>query len=68
MEVKVTYRSGVQFEAEARGHRIICDQPADAGGEDAGMTPPEFLLPPWVRARCIMRRIICECISCRRTG
>lgn len=42
--VKVTYRNGVQFEAEARGHKVLCDQPAEAGGQDAGMTPPEFLL------------------------
>lgn len=44
MEVKVTYRKGMQFEAETRGHRVICDQPLEAGGEDGGMTPPEFLL------------------------
>ncbi|MFN0101835.1 MAG: OsmC family protein [Bryobacteraceae bacterium] len=44
MEVKVTYRNGMQYEAEARGHKVICDQPMDAGGEDGGMTPPEFLL------------------------
>jgi uncharacterized OsmC-like protein len=44
MDVKVTYKSGVQYVAEARGHQVICDQPADAGGEDGGMTPPEFLL------------------------
>lgn len=44
MEVKVTYRNGVQFEAEARGHKVICDQPVEASGADGGMTPPEFLL------------------------
>lgn len=36
--------AGVQFEAEARGHRIVCDQPQSNGGDDAGMTPPELLL------------------------
>lgn len=36
--------TGVQFEAEARGHKILCDQPHENGGEDAGMTPPELLL------------------------
>lgn len=36
--------TGVQFEAEARGHRILCDQPQSNGGDDTGMTPPEFLL------------------------
>ena len=44
MEVKVKYRNGSQYVAEARGHQVVCDQPVDAGGEDTGMTPPEFLL------------------------
>jgi uncharacterized OsmC-like protein len=44
MEMKVNYLGDVQFEAEARGHKIICDQPLDNGGADEGMTPPEFLL------------------------
>lgn len=44
MEVSVNYMEGVQFEIEARGHRIICDQPLENGGCDSGMTPPEFLL------------------------
>jgi uncharacterized OsmC-like protein len=34
----------MQFEAEARGHRLICDQPPSNGGQDTGMTPPELLL------------------------
>jgi putative redox protein len=44
MEVTVQHLEGVKFEAVARGHRVICDQPADNGGADTGMTPPEFLL------------------------
>jgi putative redox protein len=44
MEVKIQYRGDVKFEASARGHRVICDQPPDNGGSDNGMTPPEFLL------------------------
>ncbi|HEX8985923.1 MAG TPA: OsmC family protein [Bryobacteraceae bacterium] len=44
MEVLINYLDGVRFEAEARGHRVICDQPAGNGGGDTGMTPPEFLL------------------------
>ena len=27
-----------------RSHSILCDQPADNGGEDTGMTPPELML------------------------
>ncbi len=44
MEVTIQYRGDVKFEASARGHRVICDQPPDNGGSDSGMTPPEFLL------------------------
>jgi uncharacterized OsmC-like protein len=44
MEIIVRHLGNVQFEAETRGHRVLCDQPADNGGADQGMTPPEFLL------------------------
>lgn len=44
MEVEILHRGGVKFEAIARGHSVICDQPATNGGFDSGMTPPEFLL------------------------
>lgn len=44
MEVSIRYQSNVRFEAVARGHRVISDQPASNGGEDTGMTPPELLL------------------------
>jgi putative redox protein len=44
MEVTIQHLGGVKFEAGARGHRVICDQPPDNGGSDTGMAPPEFLL------------------------
>jgi len=44
MEVTVKHLDNLRFEAVARGHRIVCDQPPENGGSDAGMTPPEFLL------------------------
>jgi putative redox protein len=44
MEITVQYHGGTKFEAVARGHRVICDQPPTNGGADVGMTPPEFLL------------------------
>jgi len=44
MDTTVTYHGGVEFEVNTRGHRVICDQPAENGGADAGMAPPEFLL------------------------
>jgi len=44
MEVEARHVGQVRFEVVARGHRVICDQPADNGGSDSGMSPPEFLL------------------------
>jgi len=44
MEVIVHHLAGVKFEVLARGHRVICDQPPENHGADAGMTPPEFML------------------------
>lgn len=44
MQVTVEHLGGVQFEIKARQHRIACDQPAENGGFDEGMTPPELLL------------------------
>lgn len=44
IEVDVRHLGGVRFETNARGHRVLCDQPIGSGGTDTGMTPPEFLL------------------------
>ena len=44
MEVKVRQIDRFKFGIEARSHSVICDQPVENGGEDAGMTPPEFML------------------------
>jgi putative redox protein len=44
MEIRIHYNGGVGFTAGARGHRVLCDQPASNGGTDTGMTPPELLL------------------------
>jgi putative redox protein len=44
MEANIRYVDGVRFEAESRGHRVVCDQPLDNSGADTGMSPPEFLL------------------------
>jgi putative redox protein len=44
MEVEISHLGDVKFEANARGHRVLCDQPLTNGGADEGMTPPEFLL------------------------
>jgi len=44
MEASVEYLGAKQFEIQARQHRIVSDQPAENGGDDEGMTPPELLL------------------------
>jgi putative redox protein len=44
MELKITHLDGVRFQAQTRNHTLICDQPADNGGADSGMTPPELLV------------------------
>jgi len=44
MEVEVEWLRDAAFAAHARGHRVVSDQPADKGGGDTGMTPPELLL------------------------
>ncbi|MGA3162069.1 MAG: OsmC family protein [Terracidiphilus sp.] len=44
MEVNVKLFGDVKFEVAARKHSLVCDQPAENGGRDEGMTPPELLL------------------------
>ena len=44
MDVLIEHLGDVKFAAVARGHRVVCDQPAENSGTDTGMTPPEFLL------------------------
>ena len=44
MQITVEHLGGVQFEIKARQHVVISDQPAENGGFDEGMTPPEMLL------------------------
>lgn len=44
MDVIIRHLGDVKFSAAARGHEVICDQPAENSGTDTGMSPPEFLL------------------------
>lgn len=44
METVTRYLGAMQFEIEARGHKIYSDQPRENGGFDEGMTPPELML------------------------
>ena len=38
LEVRVEHLGDSQFEIRARGHKLISDQPIEAGGYDEGMT------------------------------
>jgi uncharacterized OsmC-like protein len=44
MEVTITHLDSVKFAIHSRSHSVVSDQPTENGGEDSGMTPPEFLL------------------------
>ena len=44
MEAVIRHLGNLKFEAVAREHRLICDQPVENQGTDRGMTPPELLL------------------------
>jgi putative redox protein len=44
MEVRIRHGKGYRLEANARFHRVVCDQPFDEAGSDTGMTPPELML------------------------
>ncbi len=44
MELTVNYLGNFQFEAETRGHKVLCDQPIEDHGDDEGMTPTELML------------------------
>jgi putative redox protein len=44
MEVRVRHGKDKQSIALARFHHVVCDQPFEEGGGDAGMTPPELML------------------------
>ena len=44
MEINLKLLGDVKFEVVARKHTLVCDQPAEGGGSDEGMTPPELLL------------------------
>src|ERR1035441_8635479 len=44
MEVTIKHLDHVKFAIQTRSHTILCDQPAENGGDDAGMTPPELML------------------------
>ena len=44
MEATVHYLDGVKFDVSISNHSVVCDQPVENKGTDAGISPPEFLL------------------------
>ena len=44
MQVTIKQLERVKFAIQARSHTILCDQPIENEGDDAGMTPPELML------------------------
>jgi uncharacterized OsmC-like protein len=44
IDVQVKFNGEMQYEASARNHTVLCDQPTAGGGQDTGMTPPELFL------------------------
>ncbi len=40
----VSFVSGEAYELQVRGHHVLVDQPADAGGEDQAPTPTELFV------------------------
>lgn len=44
MKLHVAYHGGVRFDITSGTHRIVTDQPAEDGGQDAGMSPVELFV------------------------
>jgi len=44
MQVAIKHLERVRFAIQARSHTILCDQPIENEGDDAGMTPLELML------------------------
>ena len=43
-EMDVRYVAGESYEVSVRGHRVLVDQPAEAGGLDTAPTPTELFV------------------------
>ncbi len=43
-QLDVRFVAGESYETAVRGHRVIVDQPADAGGDDKAPTPTELFV------------------------
>jgi uncharacterized OsmC-like protein len=43
-QMDVRFVAGESYEVSVRGHRVLVDQPADAGGQDTAPTPTELFV------------------------
>jgi putative redox protein len=43
-EMDVRFIAGESYEVSVRGHQVLVDQPADAGGQDTAPTPTELFV------------------------
>jgi len=43
-EMDVRFVAGESYEVSVRGHQVLADQPADAGGQDTAPTPTELFV------------------------
>jgi putative redox protein len=43
-QMDVRFVAGESYEVAVRGHRVLVDQPADAGGQDSAPTPIELFV------------------------
>lgn len=43
-QMDVRFGAGEAYEVVVRGHRVLVDQPAEAGGQDAAPTPTELFV------------------------
>ena len=53
LEVTATWLGGYAAEVDARGHRIVIDEPESAGGENRGMMPTEALCAALASCFCL---------------
>ena len=60
MEVTVEHLGAVQFAIRARKHSIVSDQPAENGGFDEGMTPPELFASALGSCAGFLRRTVSQ--------
>lgn len=44
MKLTATYHGGTRYDITCGNHRIVTDQPAEDGGQDAGMSPVELFV------------------------